>query len=119
IHLFHILRKSHDSNDRVSSLHAVRDCLMENGSLADHILDLCLCPRIDVKLISCFHEVADHGLSHDPDPDKPDLSHMYVLAFSCSLFSASAFPRLLTKPLFCHSQKTFLPSKTRSKRYTL
>ena len=49
---------------------------MENSALTDYILHFSLCPRIDVKFISCFHKVADHGFPHNPYPDKANLFHI-------------------------------------------
>ena len=69
---------------------------MKDGSLADHIFHLLLCPGIDMELEPGFHKVTYHGLPHDPNPDKTNLMH--VFSSSCSYIYSLIQPA--TSPAF-------------------
>ena len=48
------------------------------GSLLDDIQHLLFGSRIDRQFVSCFHQVADHGFTHDSHTDKTYFFHSFT-----------------------------------------
>ena len=85
VDLLHVLGIAHDGDNGVPTRRTGGDAVMEDRALLHHIPYLLRMAGVDVYLKARFHQIADHGFSHDAHADKPNFFHAAIAPFSFML----------------------------------